>query len=316
MALDSAANGYSSAVMNLLLLIALISAGSPTRLPTISEETKAIVRELQQSSSPEKMQKLEELSVTDDSARLLLGEIYFVGLFGTSIDENKACDYFEPLASKYGEAAHNLATCHYKASGRRTDQTEARRYYKLATDLGWEDSSCALGNMMIEGKGGEKDVAGGLELCLAGSEQGHAHAQADYGTYLLLGKVMPKDAVSARQWLEKAALQDHANAAFLLGQIYWKGDGITKDNASAAKWWEIAFKRGRRDAAQLLANEAMTRMMVTEGDTVKVFKDVVAEAISWQEIAEKQDGPAKQRAEAREKLDALYALRDKVDKQQ
>ncbi len=291
----------------LSVFLTFLAAASSTALPDISPEVTAIVRQLQKESSPELIAQLEKLSAAkDDGASILLGEIYFAGRFGQSRDEDKACDYFEPLASKYGEAAHNLATCYFTGGGKRKDKAAARRIYRKAVDLQFPDSSCALGNMMITGQGGDKDVPGGLALCLRAAESGVAHAQADYGTYLLLGKVITKDAATARHWLELAANQKHGNASFLLGQIYWNGDGVTKDRVIAAKWLNVAYQNGRPDASYLLAQEAMTRLIVKQGEKSVIAPEVLTEAIHWLEITQKVNGPPEEQRKAQELLETLY----------
>lgn len=297
----------------MLLAIALSSMApaSPTALPEITPEVRAIAAELQQKSSVDAMPRLEKLAEADHSALVLLGEIYFLGLFDIPPDQVKACSYFEPLKNTYGEVAHNFATCYFNAVGKRTDKAIARQYYRKATELGWPDSTCALGNMLIAGTGGEKDVVGGLELCRAAAEAGVAHAQADYGTYLLLGKIMPKDAVAARVWLAKAAEQKHANASFLLGQIYWKGDGIAEDRNIAAKWLKAAYENGRPDAAFLLAQEAMARSLIKSGETVVISPEVLPEAIHWLEITQKVDGRPEEKARNAELLEMLYEMKEK-----
>jgi uncharacterized protein len=293
----------------------ILASASVTAIPDISAEVKAIAKELETGSSSNALARLEQLAAQkDDSATVLLGEIYFFGLYRIPPDRERGCDYFEPLASRYGEVAHNLATCYFNAVGDRTDLATARVHYKKAMELGFPDSACALGNMMISGKGGEVDVAAGLNLCRAAAEKGLAHAQTDYGTYLLLGKIVPKDVVAARQWLEKAALQNHGNASFLLGQIYWKGDGIAEDRVTAAKWWKVAFANGRADAAFMLAREAMARMVVKNDEKMTISREVLPEAIYWLEESLEVEGRTEEKAENRKLLDSLYELRDGPNK--
>jgi uncharacterized protein len=298
--------------MFFLPAIVLLTAASPTAMPIITPEVRAIVKELNKGGPTDAIARLESRADEDDGARVLLGEIYFFGMFAAPRDEERGCAYFEPLASKYGEVAHNLGTCFFNKVGARTDQATARAHYRKGIELGWPDSACALGNMMIAGQGGEKDVTGGLDLCKSAAEKGVAHAQADVGTYLLMGKIVPKDAVAARYWLAQAAKQKHANASFLLGQIYWKGDGVAEDRAIAAKWLKVAYDSGRQDASFLLAKEAMGRMLVKDRDRTTISREVLPEAIHWLEMTQRVDGSAEEKAENADLLASLYEVRDKT----
>jgi TPR repeat protein len=199
------------------------------------------------------------------------------------------CDLLERKTDRNAVELHDLATCLFRGEVRPRDLSRARALYAQAIELGFARSMCALGNMMIDGLGGDRDIAGGLALCRRAAEAGEAQAQTDLGNYLLMGAVVPRDAVEARNWYTRAAEQGQANAAFVLGQVYWNGDGVTKDNAEAARWWRIAHEGGRPDAAYLLAREAFVRMVRGVPRPEDADPAIIAEALRWFDLAAQTD---------------------------
>jgi TPR repeat protein len=208
------------------------------------------------------------------------------------------CDSLERLGQRNEVQLHDLATCFFRGQGRPRDYVRARQYYAQAIQSGFPRSMCALGNMMIDGLGGARDVAGGLALCRRAADAGEAEAQTDLGTYLLAGEVMPRNVVEARRWLASAAAQGQANAAFLLGQIYWNGDGIAKDNAQAARWWRVSHEGGRADAAYLLAREAFVRLTRGLARPQDADPAVIEEALRWFDLAARTDPTPANRQDA------------------
>ncbi|WP_323783841.1 tetratricopeptide repeat protein [Thalassovita sp.] len=86
-------------------------------------------------------------------------------------------------------------------------------------------------------------------------EVGTPLAQYRYGRVLLEGKGGPRDMMKARDWLEKAVDQNHAEAATLLGRIYVSGqDGDPLYQPErAVELFANAAARGQTDAQFYLA---------------------------------------------------------------
>ena len=268
-------------------------------------------------SGDQLLAKLEDLSNDgDESASMVIGELLFGKSPKISRDEKRACDMFERFHTKYSEAAHNFATCFYrKSSGRKHDYARARKEYRRAIEMGWKDSSCALGNMLIEGQGGNPDIQQGLALCLVAAEKGVAHAQTDYGTYFLTGKFVRKDAVKARLWLDRAAKQSHPNAAYLLAQIHLFGDGTKKDGDKATYWFEIAHEKGRFDAAYQLGLIYLAKLVVDIDGEQRFYSAYFDDTMKWLQIASSNDPNIKKRQAANELIAAIDALKAASDDQ-
>jgi uncharacterized protein len=294
------------------LFASLALQGNPVApgIPAISQETEAIVKASDRMSGDEILTSLKKLSdAGDESAEILTAEVFNGGLYGVKRDAKKACDIFEGFIQKYGEAAHNFATCLYQNDGgRQQDFVRARTEYANAIAMGWPDAPCALGNMMIIGQGGPKDINQGLSLCLQSAEAGVAHAQTDYGTYYLMGKIVPKDAKIAYIWLQKAADQKHANASYLLAQMYQKGDGITSDKFKAAELFAAAYKGKRFDAAYHIAMINASWLITQANGKTQLDTSYLAETMKWLEIAVKVERNPDRQKNAAELLKTLLQI--------
>lgn len=294
-----------------VLCVAFLAAGPAAANPAldrlgIGKDVQAAVGMVMDGRPDEGRRQLEALAKAGRTdAAEILGE--FLGEGGPmGKDRRTACRWFETAARDRGDGRHNLAFCYETGDGGRRDLTEAARLYGEAGEMGFAKSSCALGNLMIAGKGVPKDVPGGVAQCLKGADGGDRDAQTDVGNFYLLGEVVTRDVVEARRWYELAAAQEQRNAAFTLGQIYWNGDGVAKDRARAATYWRLAYAKGRKDAAVLLGNEAFVRVQ-SEGAPDGIDRAALDEALGWYEKAEREDPASRERIA--EPLSILRALK-------
>ncbi|CUH63469.1 Putative beta-lactamase HcpC precursor [Thalassovita gelatinovora] len=110
-------------------------------------------------------------------------------------------------------------------------------------------------------------------------ETGTALAQYRYGRVLLEGKGGPRDMKAARDWLEKAVEQNHAEAATLLGRIYVSGqDGDPLYNPErAVDLFANAAARGQTEAQYYLARLYLSGLG-TPADPVQAFNWFLAAA--------------------------------------
>jgi TPR repeat protein len=245
----------------------------------------------------------------DTGAQLRLGDVYRFGQGGQAADPVKACDAWSLAKAAAGSAAHDLAQCFYDGVGRPQDYAAARALYQKAVELGFGGSRCALGNMLIRGLGGPRDVSRGIDLCRAAAGAGDANAQTDLGDYYMgAGGILPPDMIQARGWYEKAAVQGQAKAAFNLAVIYWNGDGgVDADRSQAARWWRFAYEHGRGDAARYLGDWAYLRYQSAGGANTALLD----EAIDWYQKAAAGASGADARADAQAALDAARAIRSR-----
>ena len=282
----------------------LLLAAAPQAGVDLSSEVSAAIAARTTRGDEAFFSTIQALVDRDDaSAMELLGEIYMMGGFGRESDPAKACKLFAKAAGRRGDSAHNLARCYELGNGFAADPVKARQWYRQAAEAGYAKSNCALGNLMVSGTGGPRDVPGGIALCRRAADAGVADAQTDLGNFLLAGTGGRRDMVEARKWYTLAAEQNQANAQFVLGQIYWKGDGTPVDRAAAVKWWKLSYAGGRKDAAGLIVGGLLKNMVIERDGQKTVDRSLVPETLTWLElntkfsaewpnITRKKDSPA------------------------
>jgi uncharacterized protein len=290
------------------MIITLLLATAATQVDPIalSPDLQAVVVQRVSLGDEKTIEKVRTLADSgDDSAAELIGELYSFGGFGLSRDPAKACAQFLRIATRRGDAAHNLARCYEKGEGLAADLAEARKWYAKGAELGYAKSSCALGNLLLNGRGGPSDIAKGMALCRSAAELGDPDAQTDLANYLLEGRFVARDIVEARKWYTLAAAHDQANALFVLGQIYWNGDGTPVNHDEASKLWKRAWAGGRKDAAGLIVRDIFARMVTTRDGKQIVDRSILPEAIQWLERAAAEDPDQAKRKAFTETLGAL-----------
>ena len=288
------------------MLAHLLATAAALQAPEFSADVSAAMESRAASGNEAFLATIEQLIARDDASAIeLMGELLINGGLGLPRDTANACALFTRAAGRRGDAAHNLARCYERGEGLALDKAKAREWYAKAAGLGYLKSGCALGNMMIAGAGGAKDVAGGIALCRKAAEAGDPDAQTDYGNFFLMGQGVERDFAEARRWYTLAAVQGTANAQFVLGQIYWKGDGTPVDGTAAAEWWKRAYAGGRKDAAGLIVGELFGRMVTTRDGKQTVDRALLPETVMWLERAVKYEPDAERRRAFEKALNSL-----------
>lgn len=295
------------------MLIAFLLAAAPVPADqplALSPEVQAAMAERKSSALTDAafIARIEALADRDDASAIeLLGEVSQFGGLGIARDTAKACAFFARAATRRGDSAHNFARCNEFGDGVALDYAKARTWYARAAAAGYLKSNCALGMLMVDGKGGAKDVTGGVALCRKAAEAGDSDAQADLGNFLLTGTTVPRDMVEARKWYSLVAEQGQPNAAFTLAQIYWNGDGTPVDVAAAERWWKVAYAGGRKDAAGRVSRAVFKRMSVTRDGKETIDRALLPEYLTWlTRAASEEPDPARRKVYA----DALAGLKN------
>ena len=79
---------------------------------------------------------------------------------------------------------------------------------------------------------------------LAAAQLGDAEAQAVYGQLLLDGRGVERDPAEAVRWFNRAARADHAMAMNMLGRCYEHGWGVERSSVIASHWYHLAAQQG------------------------------------------------------------------------
>lgn len=144
-----------------------------------------------------------------------MGNIYYYGWYGESIDLKKAVDWYSKAADN-GNAYSCIRLGEMYCSGLfvTRDCNKALNYYMMAVERG--DSS-------------ENDIdTTYVANCIA---------------EMYLNGSLPKDGNKAAYWYRKNALRGSAEALYMLGEIYFNGlADVYVDICESVRWYEMAAK--------------------------------------------------------------------------
>lgn len=113
-------------------------------------------------------------------------------------------------------------------------------YIKQAAMLDDPAAQLALGQALLEGQPGRKNVALAVKWLWEAAEQKSAKAQYLLGSCHEQGRGVPADMPTAIQWYRHAAEGGVPDAQHRLGQLYERGDGLPRDAGVAASWYQRA----------------------------------------------------------------------------
>ena len=136
------------------------------------------------------------------------------------------------LAAERGDtrAALALGTLYATGAGRTQDDSEARRWFRVAAEGGLAEAQYNLALMLARGRGGTRDAAEALRWYEAAGEQGVARAQFNAGMLLVGGAPgVPRDEARGAGWLRRAAERGLAAAEYNLGVLREFGRGMPRD---------------------------------------------------------------------------------------
>ncbi|MDX2151269.1 MAG: tetratricopeptide repeat protein [Bryobacteraceae bacterium] len=99
------------------------------------------------------------------------------------------------------------------------DYEKAKKHLTVLAKHGSAGAEGMLGEMYLEGKGVERDVARGLKHLERSAEAGIVRSQYLLSRLYSYGEVVPRDLVRAHYWLSLAALQERQSAPGLLRML-------------------------------------------------------------------------------------------------
>ena len=208
------------------------------------------------------------------------------------------------LAEKgYSKAQWYLGS-HYEKEGPDQDLVTAFRWYQRAAEQGETLSTLSLGEMLVDGRGTEKNVDLGLRLMTKAAKQGapydqnqlgsklielgkieegefwlresakqgYRYGQSELGRHLIEKKASPAEVDEGIELLKLVANSGDAYAMWSLAHYYDNGIGVDRDPKKAIRWYEKSASLGDGSSAGRLGH------MYFEG--VGVDKDHT-KAIEW-----------------------------------
>ena len=108
-----------------------------------------------------------------------------------------------------------LGDLYAEGDGVPQDETEALRWYRMATDQGSTEAVSGIQQM---------------------AEQGNVEAQLALGGMYFAGQAVAEDATEGVRWWRLAAEQGHLPAQTGLAGRYFDGRGVAQDAAEAVRW--------------------------------------------------------------------------------
>ena len=131
--------------------------------------------------------------------------------------------------------------------GVQADETEAKRLYRLAADVG---DKYAEGKCYELGAGTEVDEKAAVRCFRVCADRGEARAQYALGGCYDQGEGVEEDLTEAVRLYGLAAAQGHANAQFQLGDCYDHGEGVEENKMEAVRLYNLAAVQGHVEAYQ------------------------------------------------------------------
>jgi len=138
--------------------------------------------------------------------------------------------------------------------GRRSEQTQAVRWFQAAAGQGIVEAQYYLGMMAEAGRGVPRDETNALQWYLKAAEHGHADAQYSLALMYATGRGTDRQKEESVRWFRAAADQGLAEAQFNLAQRYQYGQGVASNLVEAYKWFGIAGRGGIPDAKKMVAD--------------------------------------------------------------
>lgn len=185
----------------------------------------------------------------------LSGEIY-LGQYSKELqDYEKALKYFQKAADLgYKQSFTKLGYCYLYGYGTLPDRAKAILWLGKASEAGFGDASCELGNLYASKIAATKvdyaKAAGYYKLAIR--QSGHADAYYRLGMLNLSGKIVPADKKDAVRLFTEAYSRNHDYAGYSLGECYSNGWGVDIDIAKAKEYYKGSARLGNRQAAEKL----------------------------------------------------------------
>jgi TPR repeat protein len=206
--------------------------------------------------SPEALTALADGGRAD--AQAYAGLLFIFGRGKIAPDPPRGCAYAAKAAEQRPDAMHLRARClQYGLAGGAPDVEGAKAAYTRAMQLGYLNSKCALGQMLMAEPA---SLDRGVTLCKEAARAGDNDAQLVLGAAYLTGAPVARDPAEARKWYELAAKQNPLLAARKLGDLYASGEGGKRDPKKALELWSAAEKAGDPLACILMADQLFSDM--------------------------------------------------------
>lgn len=291
--------------LNLALLLSLLV--SNVSLADINRDTRRAQKLLAAGDYPKAFEEYHRLAIEKDNplAKLSIAMFYDNG-WGREVDRSKACEWYEKAAQDdIPSAADAFAGCLAGGVHRDRDYALAADWYRKAAELGHHYSLCRLAELYLSGKGVEKDVQKGLELCQESAVQGSVPAMLWLGRVYLTDP-QARDFNVAVHWYSQAASYHSVEAEYQLGVMLRDGLGVESNPVVARTWFEAAasedYEPAYFETARLYFNAPV------DPETGLWFETDLAKAYLWLSATLKRTDNAEERSQASGMLEKILEV--------
>lgn len=190
-------------------------------------------------------------------AALALGDYYLYGYENTQ-EYDRAMEYYA-FAEQHGYISEGIGICYEYELGVEKSLTEAFKYYKLASERGYQDATYRLGMCYYYGKGTEEDKPEAFYYFKQVADENQVDAQLYVGMMLLKGEGIEQNIEEGVTYLIGAAEAGNDAAQYELGNCYLKGEGVGQDDDLAMEWYQKAADGGNEKALKITGSSSRRR---------------------------------------------------------
>ncbi len=184
----------------------------------------------------------------------------------------EAATLLRPLAvAGDREALFILARLYERGEGVEQDRTQARKYYRLASDKGHRRAGERLAQLEEQDEQGSAQDSVVLDWYLPAARDGDTDAMFNLGFMYETGWGVQEDEAQAIDWYRRAADIGNDIAQLRLGMMLIVGAGDAQDVPLGKAWVRAAAERGNR-LADVLSQEVFDAPRERGLDTVKIVR--------------------------------------------
>lgn len=127
-------------------------------------------------------------------------------------------------------------------------QADAYKYYRRAAERNVPDAQYAVAQYYTAGTGDVKvDLDEARKWLARAARNNFDSAQLELGNMLLSGIGGERDLEAGFGWIKRAANSGNVASQVALAKLYWGGIGVEADSTEAAAWYVLARRAGMRD---------------------------------------------------------------------
>lgn len=177
-----------------------------------------------------------ELSTSDEVRARDLCQSFYTAL--CTVVQDESCAHLQYL----------LGWLYHNGLGVARDNTQAVKFFRLASDKGLAIAYSNLGICYDDGEGVPKDQVEGARLFRLGANKEHPPAQYNLGLSFYYGKGVSENVVEAFKLFRKSAEHGFAPGQYMIGECYERGLGVERDIDEAIRYYELAASQGYAEA--------------------------------------------------------------------